>query len=205
MPQLLVELFSEEIPARMQQGAARKLERAVAEHFGKASLAFDRLTAFAGPRRLTLVADGLPVRQNDVEEERKGPRAGAPEAAIAGFLRSTGLERVALIERDGVIYAPISRRGRPTAEVIAEMIPAIVSGFSWPKSMTWGAGALRWVRPLHRILCVFNGEVVPFVVDGLTSGNLSEGHRFMGGREPFTARSFDDYQAALEARFVVLD
>ena len=205
MPQLLVELFSEEIPARMQQGAARELERMAADRLDKAGLAADRLTAFAGPRRLTLVADGLPFRQNDVEEERKGPRAGAPEAAIAGFLRSTGLERAALIERDGVIYAPISRPGRPTAEVIAEMVPAIVGGFSWPKSMTWGAGALRWVRPLHRILCVFNGEVVPFVVDGLESGNLSEGHRFMGGGEPFTARNFDDYQAALEARFVVLD
>lgn len=204
MPQLLLELFSEEIPARMQQGAARELERATAERLAKASLTFDRLTAYVGPRRLTLVVDGVPVRQDDLEEERRGPRVGAPEAAVAGFLRATGLERAALIERDGVLYAPIARPGRPSAELIAEIVPAVVTGFSWPKSMTWGAGTLRWVRPLHRILCVFNGEIVPFVIDGLESGDLTEGHRFMAP-EPFPARNFDDYRAALEARFVVLD
>ncbi len=205
MPQLLLELFSEEIPARMQQGAARDLERATAERLAKASLTFDRLTAYVGPRRLTLVVDGVPVRQDDLKEERKGPRVGAPEAAVAGFLRATGLERTALIERDGVLYAPIARPGRPSAELIAEIVPAVVTGFSWPKSMTWGAGTLRWVRPLRRILCVFNGEIVPFVIDGLESGDLSEGHRFMGAPEPFPARNFDDYRGALEARFVVLD
>jgi glycyl-tRNA synthetase beta chain len=205
MPQLILELFSEEIPARMQQGGARELERATSERLAKAGLTFDRLAAYAGPRRLALVVDGLPVRQRDLKEERKGPRAGAPEAAIAGFLRATGLDRAALIERDGVLYAPIVRSGRPSAELIAEVVPAIVNGFSWPKSMTWGAGTLRWVRPLRRILCVFNGEIVPFTVDGIQSGDLSEGHRFMGTPEPFNACNFDDYRAALEARFVVLD
>jgi glycyl-tRNA synthetase beta chain len=205
MPQLLLELFSEEIPARMQGGAARELERAAAEWLSKAALTYKELITFAGPRRLTLVVDGLPERQEDREEERKGPRAGAPEPAIAGFLRTAGLERSALIERDGILYARIARPGRPTSDVIAEMAPAIVAGFSWPKSMTWGSGTLRWVRPLHRILCVFNGEVVPFSIGGLESDDLSEGHRFMGPAKPFRARDFDGYRSALEAHFVILE
>jgi glycyl-tRNA synthetase beta chain len=205
MPQLLLELFSEEIPARMQTGAARELERTASERLSKAELTYDGLATFAGPRRLTLVVYGLTERQEDREEERKGPRAGAPEAAIAGFLRSTGLERSALIERDGILYAKIVRPGRRVSEVIAEMAPAIIAGFTWPKSMTWGAGTLRWVRPLHHILCVFNGEVVPFTIDGIESGDLSEGHRFMGSAEPFRARNFDGYRSALEAHFVVLE
>ena len=205
MPQLLLELFSEEIPARMQTGAARELERAAAERLSKAELTYEGLATFAGPRRLTLVVDGLAERQEDREEERKGPRAGAPEAAIAGFLRTTGLERSALIERDGVLYAKIGRPGQRTSDVIAEMAPAIIAGFSWPKSMTWGAGSLRWVRPLHHILCVFDGEIVPFAIDGIESGDLSEGHRFMGSSEPFRARDFAGYRSALEAHFVVLE
>ncbi len=205
MPQLLLELFSEEIPARMQTGAARELERAAAERLSKAELTYEGLATFAGPRRLTLVVDGLAERQEDREEERKGPRVGAPEPAIAGFLRTTGLERSALIERDGILYAKIVRPGQRTSDVIAEMATAIVAGFSWPKSMTWGAGTLRWVRPLHHILCVFNGEVVPFTVDGIESSDLSEGHRFMGPAKPFRARDFDGYCSALEAHFVVLE
>lgn len=189
----------------MQAGAARDLERMAGERLEAADLAFDRLAAFAGPRRLTLVADGLPARQPDRVEERKGPRVGAPEAALAGFLRSTGLEREALVERDGVWFATLARPGRATGEVVAEIAAAIIGAFPWSKSMTWGSGSLRWVRPLHRILAVFDGQIAPFAVDGIESSDLSEGHRFMGDAAPFRARSFVEYQAALEAHFVVLD
>jgi len=205
MAQLLLELFSEEIPARMQNGAARDLERLAGDHFKRMDLAYDRLAAFAGPRRLTLVVDALPDRQPDRSEERKGPRLGAPEAALAGFLRSTGLAREDLIERDGVFFARLDRAGRSSAEVVAEIVPDIVSAFPWPKSMTWGAGSLRWVRPLHRILCLLDGKVVDFAIDGLRSGDLTEGHRFMGTGRPFGVSNFDDYRAALERHFVVLD
>ncbi|MGH7022765.1 MAG: glycine--tRNA ligase subunit beta [Caulobacteraceae bacterium] len=205
MPELLVELFSEEIPARMQSGAARDLERVAADRLAQADLPFERLETFAGPRRLTLVAHGLPARQADRSEERKGPRIGAPEAAVAGFLRSAGVRREDLIERDGVLFAIIARAGRPASEVIAEIIVDIVGAFPWPKSMTWGATRLRWVRPLHRILCVFDGRPVPFALDGLESGDLSEGHRFMGDARPFRAHGFDEYRSMLGSHFVVLD
>jgi glycyl-tRNA synthetase beta chain len=206
MPQLLLELFSEEIPARMQAQAGRDLERMARERLSAAELAFDSLRAYGGPRRLTLVVDGLPAAQADRTEERKGPRANAPDQALQGFLRSTGLSRDQLIERDGVLFATLHRAGRPTPEIIAEMVEAIVRNFPWPKSMRWGSGQLRWVRPLQRILCVFDGEIVPFAIDGIESGDLSEGHRFMGGeRAPFAARSFEAYAQALAERYVVLD
>src|ERR1700722_18393352 len=205
MPQLLLELFSEEIPARMQGQAARDLERMVREQLAGAGYLPEALAAFAGPRRLTLVAEGLPPAQPDRNEERKGPRVGAPDAAIEGFLRSTGLSRDQLTQRDGVWYAQIARQGRPTPEIIAEMVEAIVRGFPWPKSMKWGTGTLRWVRPLQRILCVFDGEVVPFQIDGLASGDLSEGHRFMGSKQAFRVRHFDDYAQGLQSNAVVLD
>jgi glycyl-tRNA synthetase beta chain len=205
MPQLLLELFSEEIPARMQAGAARDLERMARERLAEAGFLPEGLKTFAGPRRLTLVAEGLPPAQADRSEERKGPRVGAPAAAIEGFLRSTGLSPDQLIERDGVWYARIARQGRPTSEIVAEMVEAIIRAFPWPKSMKWGTGSLRWVRPLQRILCVFDGEVVPFQIEGIASGAVSEGHRFMGSREPFRVRSFDDYARALRANFVMLD
>src|SRR5580698_9468114 len=137
MPQLLLELFSEEIPARMQAGAARDLERMARERLAEAGFLPEGLKAFAGPRRLTLVAEGLPPAQADRNEERKGPRVGAPDAAIDGFLRSTGLTREQLVERDGVWYAQIARQGRATPEIIAELVEAIVRGFPWPKSMKW--------------------------------------------------------------------
>jgi glycyl-tRNA synthetase beta chain len=205
MPQLLLELFSEEIPARMQGQAARDLERMAREKLAEAGFLPEGIKAFAGPRRLTLVADGLAPAQPDRREERKGPRANAPDQAIDGFLRSTGVTRDQLTERDGVFYAIIEKTGRPTPEIVAEMVQAIVRGFPWPKSMKWGTGALRWVRPLQRILCVFDGEVVPFDIDGIASGDLTEGHRFMGPRNPFRARHFEQYAAGLQAGFVVLD
>src|ERR1700742_3016265 len=138
MPELLLELFSEEIPARMQGQAARDLERMAKDALTGAGLAFESLRAFAGPRRLTLVVDGLPVAQEDRVEERKGPRANAPDQAIEGFLRSTGLTRDQLVEREGVLFAVIHRKGRPTPEIVAEMVDQIVRGFPWPKSMKWG-------------------------------------------------------------------
>ncbi len=205
MAEWLLELFSEEIPARMQAGAARDLERMAREGLEKAGLSPGSLKTYAGSRRLTLVADGLPTAQPDRVEERKGPRVTAPEAALAGFLRSTGLAREQLIERDGVFIASIATTGRPTAAVIAELVPEIIQRFPWPKSMTWGSGSLRWVRPLHRILCVFDGDVVPFEVDGIVSGDESEGHRVMAEGRAFSALSFATYQHALLEGFVVLD
>jgi glycyl-tRNA synthetase beta chain len=205
MPQLLLELFSEEIPARMQAQAARDLERMARERLADAGFLPEGVKAFAGPRRLTLVADGLAPAQADREEERKGPRANAPAQAIDGFLRSTGLAREQLVERDGVLFAVTQRKGRPTPEIVAEMVDQIVRAFPWPKSMKWGTGSLRWVRPLQRILCVFDGEVVPFEIDGIASGDLTEGHRFMGPRQAFRARTFEQYAEKLAAHFVVLD
>lgn len=205
MPQLLLELFSEEIPARMQAQAAKDLERLAREKLAAEGFLPEALKTFAGPRRLTLVAEGLPLAQPDRHEERKGPRVGAPEQAVEGFLRSTGLTHEQLTERDGVYFAHIDRPGRPTPEIVAEIVDAIVRGFPWPKSMTWGSGTLRWVRPLHRILCVFNREVVPFAIDGVEAADLTEGHRFMGTRQAFKARDFDEYQDGLAKHFVVLD
>ncbi|HVN01924.1 MAG TPA: glycine--tRNA ligase subunit beta [Caulobacteraceae bacterium] len=205
MPQLLLELLSEEIPARMQPGAQRDLERMARERLGAAALPFERLRTFAGPRRLALVVDGLPAAQGDRVEERKGPRVGAPDQALAGFLRSTGLTQDQLTERDGVWFATLSRAGRPTPEILAGMVEEIIRAFPWPKSMTWGAGRLRWVRPLQRILCVFDGEVVRLNVEGIEAGDFTEGHRFMGETPPFRAKTFDAYREGLASRFVLLD
>ncbi|HEY3815417.1 MAG TPA: glycine--tRNA ligase subunit beta [Caulobacteraceae bacterium] len=205
MPQLLLELFSEEIPARMQANAARDLERLFVEKLKDADLAHGKVQAFGGPRRLSLVIDDLPAAQADRVEERKGPRANAPDQALQGFLRSTGLTREQLVERDGVFYANIDRKGRPTPEIVAEITEAVVRGFPWPKSMTWGIGSLRWVRPLKRILCQLDGAVVPFAIDGIQSGDLVEGHRFMGSGQPVRVSGFDAYRKALADNFVVLD
>jgi glycyl-tRNA synthetase beta chain len=210
MPQLLLELFSEEIPARMQAGAARDLERMARDHLAAAGFLPEALKTFAGPRRLTLVVEGLPIAQADRKEELKGPRVGAPPQAMEGFLRKAGLTQDQLVERDGVYMAFIDKKGRETAQIVAEMVEAIVRGFPWPKSMTWGSGKLRWVRPLKRILCVLDREVVPFSIDGIESGDVSEGHRFMRagsgwGGQTFKARDFDEYQKGLNDHFVVLD
>ena len=207
MPQLLLELFSEEIPARMQADAARDLERmaqrAAARRRGFAP---ERLRAFAGPRRLTLVVDGLPAAQGDRSEERKGPRVGAPDAALDGFLRSTGLSREQLVERDGAWFATIAHAGRPTAEIIAEMVQDIVRGFPWPKSMTWGTGPLRWVRPLQRILCVFDGEIVPLQHRGHRGRRPDRGPPVHGlERSRSAPATSTTTREALAGHFVVLD
>lgn len=205
MPQLLLEIFSEEIPARMQQGAARDLERMVSERLKAAGLTWEALNVFAGPRRLTLVIDGLPSAAEDRNEEVKGPKTSAPAQALEGFLRKTGLTQDQLVERDGVWFAEISSKGRQTTEVFAEAVDQIVRSFPWPKSMRWGTGSLRWVRPIKRIIALFDGAVVPFEIDGIQSGDVTEGHRFLGSGKPFAVKNFADYRAKLERDFVLLD
>ena len=209
MAELLLELFSEEIPARMQTRAAEDLERLIGDKLKDAGLTFDTVRSFATPRRLVAVVDGLPARSPDVSEEKKGPRVGAPEAAVQGFLKSAGLKSLDEAEiradKKGDFYvATIKRSGRATPQVVAEIVPEIVRNFPWPKSMRWGNGRLRWVRPLHSILCLFGGKVVPFEIDGIKSGKETRGHRFMAPR-PFSVRSFDDYVQRLRKAFVILD
>jgi glycyl-tRNA synthetase beta chain len=209
MAELLLELFSEEIPARMQPRAREDLVRLLAGKLAEAGLEYKEIKTFATPRRLTAVVDGLPARSPDVREEKKGPRVDAPEAAIKGFLKSAGLASVDQAEKrddkKGAYYlATIERRGRPTAEVIAEIVPEIVCSFPWPKSMRWGSGRLRWVRPLHSILCLFDGKVVPFEIEDIESGKQTRGHRFLAP-EPFNVKGFDDYRKKLREAYVVLD
>src|SRR5664279_4712323 len=215
MPDLLLEFLSEEIPARMQARAADDLKKMITDRLVAAGLVYEGAKAFATPRRLTLTVHGVPARQPDIKEEKKGPRVGAPEGAIAGFLKAAGLSSIgeAKIEKDakkGDFYvAVIEKQGRPALEVIAEMIPEVVRGFPWPKSMRWGGGRLTWVRPLHSILATFGPEteepdVVAFSVDGIVAGDQTRGHRFMAP-STFKVRRFDDYIAKLEAAKVVLD
>ena len=209
MAELLLELFSEEIPARMQVRAADDLARLLGDRLKQAGLSFDTVRSFANPRRLTVVVDGLPARSPDVSEERKGPRVGAPDAAVQGFLKSAGLSSLDQAEtrsdKKGDFYvALIERPGRPTSDVVAEIAPEIMRNFPWPKSMRWGSGRLRWVRPLHSILCLFGGKVVPFEIDGIKSGKETRAHRFMAPK-PFSARSFNDYVEKLRQAYVILD
>ncbi|MCL5776739.1 glycine--tRNA ligase subunit beta [Limibaculum sp. FT325] len=212
MADLLLELFSEEIPARMQARAAEDLRRLVTDRLVENGLTYAAAAAFATPRRLALSLTGLPKVTPDTAEERKGPRTDAPQPAIEGFLRSTGLTLDALERRADkkgeVFFAVIRRPGRPASEVIAEAVEHAVRNFPWPKSMRWGPGSLRWVRPLHRIVCVLSDEagasVVPVEIDGIRSGDQTEGHRFMA-RGPFRVAHFDDYAAKLAAHRVVLD
>ncbi|SNR55349.1 glycine--tRNA ligase subunit beta [Puniceibacterium sediminis] len=211
MPDLLIELFSEEIPARMQTRAAEDLKSRVTNGLVEAGLTYAGAAAFSTPRRLTLAIEGMLDQSPTLREERKGPRVDAPDKAIEGFLRGAGLTRDQLVERDEkkgrVFYAMIEKPGRPAAEIVAEVLEDTIRNFPWPKSMRWGNGTLRWVRPLHRILCVMateaGAEVVPMEMDGITAGNTTEGHRFMAP-EPFSVTSFDDYAAKLKRAKVVL-
>ncbi|MBL8781990.1 MAG: glycine--tRNA ligase subunit beta, partial [Alphaproteobacteria bacterium] len=208
MPQLLLELFSEEIPARMQQQAARDLERLIVGGLTERGFLNEGARGFATPRRLTLVIEGLPAEQADMREERKGPKVDAPDQAIQGFLRSTGLTRDQLkVQKDpkGDFYLAVTeRKGRPTPDVLAELIPDVIKTFPWPKSQRWGAGDLTWVRPLHSILCTFDGEIVPFTVGTVKSGNSTRGHRFLGN-DKFEVRRFDDYVDKLKRNHVILN
>ena len=220
MPELLLELFSEEIPARMQARAADDLRRMVTDRLVAEGLVYEGAKAFATPRRLALTVHGIPARQSDLKEERRGPRVGGPEAAIQGFLKATGLASLeqAKIQRDpkkGDFYvALIEKPGRATLDVLADMLPVIIRTFPWPKSMRWGErsarpGALQWVRPLHSIVATFGMEteepdVVKFAVDGIEAGQITYGHRFMAPA-PINVRRFEDYQAKLHAAKVVLE
>ncbi|SHE40203.1 glycyl-tRNA synthetase beta chain [Litoreibacter ascidiaceicola] len=212
MPDLLIELFSEEIPARMQGKAAADLKKLVTDGLVEAGLTYASAGAFSTPRRLALSVEGVLAASPAVKEERKGPKVGAPEQALAGFLRSTGLTQDQLEARDDkkgqVWFAVIDKPGRPAAEIVAEVLEQTVRSFPWPKSMRWGDGTLRWVRPLHSILCILSdeagAEVVPLDIDGIKAGDTTHGHRFMAP-DAFSVTSFDDYAAKLKRAKVVLD
>ncbi|MEM1430501.1 MAG: glycine--tRNA ligase subunit beta [Pseudomonadota bacterium] len=218
MPDLLIELFSEEIPARMQARASADLQRLMTDGLVEAGLTYAVARAYATPRRLALHVEGVSGESPTTREERKGPRADAPEKAIAGFLRATGLSLDELERRDSpkgdVYFATIVRPGRPASDIVADVLEATIRGFPWPKSMRWGgadssgAGTLRWVRPLRRILCLLSDEsgtqVVPLRLDGFEAGDVTEGHRFMAPA-PFAVTGFDDYAAALKRAHVILD
>jgi glycyl-tRNA synthetase beta chain len=219
MPDLLFELFSEEIPARMQARAAEDLRKLVTDRLVAAGLTYDGAKAFVTPRRLALSVHGVPARQPDLREEKKGPRVGAPEGAIAGFVKAAGLKSIgdAKVQPDkkGDFYvAVIEKPGRAAIEVIGEILPDVVKSFPWPKSMRWGApsakpGSLTWVRPLHSIVATFGPEteepdIVPFDVGGITAGNETRGHRFMAPQK-FTVRRLADYMQKLGNAKVELD
>src|SRR5258708_13865504 len=215
MPDLLLELFSEEIPARMQGRAAEDLKAIVTGKLVDAGLVYEGARAFVTPRRLALTIQGVPARQQDLKEEKKGPRVGAPENAIQGFLRSAGLSPIdeATIQKDprkGDFYiALIEKPGRPALDVLAEILPVAIRTFPWPKSMRWGEGRLTWVRPLHSIVATFGPEteepeVVPFAVDGIAAGATTRGHRFLAPDE-IRVKRFDDYTAKLAKAKEVLD
>ncbi|WP_045389272.1 glycine--tRNA ligase subunit beta [Falsirhodobacter sp. alg1] len=232
MPDLLLELFSEEIPARMQARAREDLRKLVTDGLVEAGLTYASAGAFSTPRRLVLAIEDLTAESPTTREERKGPKADAPQQALAGFLRGLGIEDAAPVmalagqpsgahvhlggvtitvrddKKGQLLFATLTKPGRPAPEIIAEVVERAIRTFPWPKSMRWGTGALRWVRPLHSILCQLTteagSEVVPLAVDHLTSGNTTEGHRFMApGR--FAVHGFDDYAAKLKRAHVVLD
>jgi len=209
MADFLLELLSEEIPARMQEKASADLARLFTEELARAGLKPDGLTSYVTPRRLALIAHGLPVETAAVSEELKGPKVSAPPQALEGFLRKTGLTREQLVERDGTLFAVIDKPGRATAEVLAEAIPAIVRAFPWPKSMRWGTASastssLRWVRPLQGVVALLGEYVVPFEIDGVKSGAATVGHRF---HHPgvITIGSAADYAGKLRACHVIVD
>ena len=220
MPDLLLELRSEEIPARMQRKAAGDLKQLVTDALVEAGLTYEAAREYWTPRRLALDVRGVTARSSDMREERRGPRTDAPEKAIAGFLRGAGLESIeqatiASDQKKGDFYvAVIERPGREAADIVMDVMPGIVRNFPWPKSMRWGAasarpGSLRWVRPLQSIVCTFGPEteepqVVDFEVDGIKAGNVTYGHRFHAP-DPITVRRFDDYVEKLERAKVVLD
>ena len=208
MPELLIELFSEEIPARMQAKAAEDLKAMITNGLVDAGLTYEGAQAHATPRRLVLSVEGLNPKAADMREERKGPRTDAPKPAIDGFLKSTGLKLDELTVQDdkkGKFYiATIKKPGRATTDVVAELLPDIIRKFPWPKSMRWGAGNLRWVRQLLSIVCTFDGEVVPFEIEGILSGNTTLGHRFLSSKK-IEVRRFEDYAQKLHKANVIVD
>ncbi|MBT3333115.1 MAG: glycine--tRNA ligase subunit beta [Rhodospirillaceae bacterium] len=208
MAELLLELFGEEIPARMQARASEDLKRLVCDGLKKAELPFETADAYVTPRRLILTITGLPLAQPDVREEKRGPKVDAPEKAIEGFLRGNGVTRDQCEARElpkGIfLFAVIERQGRPTAEVLAEVLTSAFADLPWPKSMRWGSGPTRWVRPLQSILALFDGAVVPLTFAGIESGDQTQGHRFHAPAA-FTATNFTDYRDKLFAAKVMID
>ncbi|WP_341703409.1 glycine--tRNA ligase subunit beta [Ferrovibrio sp.] len=209
MGELLLELHSEEIPARMQQRAAEDLARLVGEGLKKAGLAFEAAETYVTPRRLALVVKGLPRSQPDLREEKKGPRVGAPDAAVQGFLRGAGLSSLEQCEKRDTgkgefWFAVVEKQGAATAAVLQQILPEALAALPWPKSMRWGGNALRWVRPLHAILCLFEGQTVPFRFGHLIAGDSTCGHRFMAP-ERFAVRDAADYLRRLRAAYVEPD
>jgi glycyl-tRNA synthetase beta chain len=209
MSELLLELFSEEIPARMQARAADDLRRLVVEKLAAAQLVHEAARSFVTPRRLALVVDGLPDAQPNVSEERRGPRVGAPENAVQGFLKSAGIASLAECEeRDtgkGIFYfAVIRRTGRPTAELLPELLRAAIVELPWPKSMRFPAASFRWVRPLVSAICLLDGKVLTLDLDGVPVGATTAGHRFLAPA-PLTVHDFADYAEQLRSAYVVLD
>ncbi|MGR3493911.1 glycine--tRNA ligase subunit beta [Citreimonas sp.] len=212
MPDLLIELFSEEIPARMQEKAAADLQKAMTDGLVEAGLTYAGARAFATPRRLALTLQGLTAHSPTLREERRGPKVGAPDKAIEGFCRGAGVSRDQLEQREdkkgAFYYATVVTEGRPAAAIVAEQLEKTVRTFPWPKSMRWGAGSLRWVRPLHSILCILTDDageasVVPLEIDGIEAGRVTRGHRFMGVA-PFEVSGFEDYEAKLKRAKVIL-
>ena len=212
MPDLLIELFSEEIPARMQTRAAADLKKLITDGLVEAGLTYASAGAFSTPRRLALSVEGLSGESPNTREERKGPRVDAPQKAVDGFLRSTGLSRDQLEARDDkkgqVWFAVIERAGRPANEIVAQVLEQVIRNFPWPKSMRWGAGTLKWVRPLHSILCILSddagADVVALDIDGIAAGDVTQGHRFLS-QDSIRVSGFDDYSAKLKKAHVVLD
>ncbi|MEM7619860.1 MAG: glycine--tRNA ligase subunit beta [Pseudomonadota bacterium] len=209
MPELLLELFSEEIPSRMQVRASEDLKRLMTESLKDKGLTFEAVTTYETPRRITLVVQGLPQKSPDIREERKGPKVGAPEKAVQGFMRAAGLNsiedaKVCKDKKKGEYYlAVIEREGQIAEDIIAEIVPEIIRKFPWQKSMRWGEGRLRWVRPLHSILCVFDQKHIAFEVEGIQSGNITFGHRFMAP-EPIIVKTFSEYHEKLGTAKVIL-
>jgi len=211
MPDLLIELFSEEIPARMQTKAAADLQRLVTDGLVDAGLTYAGAGAFSTPRRLALSVEGLTAESPDTREERKGPKVGAPDGAIDGFCRGAGVSRDALETRDtgkgDVYFAVIEKPGRKADDIVADVLENAIRNFPWPKSMRWGTGSLKWVRPLHSIVCILTDEagaqVVPMNVEGIASGDTTQGHRFMAP-DAFSVTSFEDYEAKLKRANVIL-
>ena len=211
MPDLLIELFSEEIPARMQAKAAADLKKLMTDGLVEAGLTYAGAEAFSTPRRLALTIHGLTAESPTLREERRGPKVGAPDKALDGFLRGAGVTRDQLEERTekkgSFYYATVTTPGRPAAQIVAELLEKTVRGFPWPKSMRWGTGSLRWVRPLHSILCLLTDEAgdhpIDLTIDGIKAGQTTKGHRFMGDGA-FDVTSFDDYQTRLKRAKVEL-
>src|SRR4029079_2376143 len=204
MADFLLELLSEEIPARMRGGARNELARLFAECTDGAGLQTGSIDVYSTPRRLALIARDVAEGTEATREEMKGPRTSAPSQALEGFLRKTGLVRDQLEERDGVYFATIERPGRPAVEILSQAVQRIVADFPWPKSMRWGSGSLRWVRPLHGIVAIFGEEIVPIEIEGVASGATPVGQR-LHSPGPITIRGAADYVEKLRACHVIAD